>query len=159
MVKNRAQLNSAADLRKLDRLSSVMDSAIKLPGGFRIGWDGIIGLIPGVGDIVSMGISLYIIRGAMRLGASKTTLLRMLGNVALESAVGIVPLFGDLFDFVFKANIRNMKILRKQFDDPASTDVQSSNWAGLWLVAVLVIFLLFAWLAFTILLRLLAWIF
>ena len=159
MTKKTDQSRPVVKLRNLERISSVMDSSIRLPGGYRIGWDGIIGLIPGIGDLVGMGVSLYIMAGAMRLGASRMTMLRMLGNVALESTVGAIPVFGDLFDLAFKANSRNMKILNRQLENPVATEAQSSIRVLLWSTAAIVIILLISWLVFSIVFRLLSWIF
>lgn len=113
--------------KRLQRLSQLMDTAIPLPGGMRIGWDGIIGLIPGVGDVVGLGVSSYIIMGAAKLGASKATLFRMVLNVILETSIGAIPLIGDVFDMVYKANIRNMALLEKQLEDPKATARESKG--------------------------------
>jgi len=120
--------------QNLQRLSRWMDSSIPLPGGYRIGWDSIIGLIPGFGDVAGLGISLYIVAGAYRAGASVPTLLRMLFNVLLETILGAVPLVGDLFDMAFKANIRNMRLLERQSEHPDSLDKQSGQ--RLWLLVL-----------------------
>ena len=159
MTNTTDQSRPVIKLRNLERISSIMDSSIRLPGGYRIGWDGIIGLIPGIGDLVGMGVSLYIMTGAMRLGASRMTMLRMLGNVALESAVGAIPVFGDLFDLAFKANSRNMQILNKQLSDPVTTKAQSSVRVLLWSTAAIIVILLISWLVIAIVFRLLSWIF
>jgi hypothetical protein len=100
-------------LRRLDRLSRLLDNAFAIPGTrFRIGLDGILGLIPGIGDATGAALSIYLIFQAARLGLPVSTLLRMVGNVALETVVGAVPIVGDIFDIVWKANIRNMALLR-----------------------------------------------
>lgn len=100
-------------LRRLDWLSRVLDLAFPIPGtSFRIGLDGLLGLIPGVGDPIGAALSSYLIFEAARLGVPKRTLLRMIGNVAIESLVGIVPILGDIFDIAWKANVRNMVLLR-----------------------------------------------
>jgi len=100
-------------LRRLDRLSQLLDNAFAIPGTrFRIGLDGIIGLIPGIGDAAGAVLSIYVILQAARLGLPVSALLRMLGNVAIETVVGAVPIVGDIFDIVWKANIRNMALLR-----------------------------------------------
>ena len=78
----------------LEKLSRLMDSSIRLPGGYRIGWDGIIGLIPGIGDLTGLAISLYILVGARRAGASSATLFKMMVNVTLESVLGAIPVVG-----------------------------------------------------------------
>jgi len=102
-----------------------MDESITLPGGHRIGWDGIIGLIPGFGDLIGLGVSAWIVFGAARLGASRATLARMAGNVAIETVVGAVPILGDLFDLAFKANVRNLRLLERHADDPGRVTRQS----------------------------------
>lgn len=116
----------AERLRRLRALSRLLDSSIPLPGGFRIGLDGLLGLIPGFGDVAGAVASAYIIIEAARLGATTTTLLRMVFNVLLESLIGIIPFLGDLFDFVWKANEMNMDLLENQLDSlpPKSSPVQ-----------------------------------
>ena len=104
---------TAARLARLQRLSRLMDSALRLPGGYRIGWDGIIGLIPGIGDLVGAGVSGYIIWEGMKLGLPRSVVLRMIGNVVLETGIGSIPLAGDAFDMVFKANIRNVRLMER----------------------------------------------
>ncbi|MGB3221669.1 MAG: DUF4112 domain-containing protein [Desulforhopalus sp.] len=103
-------------IKRLRSLSRLMDSAIPLPGGYRIGLDGLIGLIPGIGDVAGGIASSYIIIESARLGASIPTLLRMVFNVLLESIIGLIPIFGDLFDFAWKANERNMILMDKQLN-------------------------------------------
>lgn len=105
---------TARDLKHLRRLARLLDSAIPLPGGFRIGLDGILGLIPGVGDALGASLSTYIVVQAARLGASPVQLLRMMVNVLLETLMGTIPVLGDLFDFAWKANERNMALLESQ---------------------------------------------
>lgn len=99
---------------RIDALSKLLDVAFVLPGtNIRYGIDGIVGLIPVIGDLLTTAISLWIVREARELGAPRHVVARMLGNVALDGVVGIVPFFGDAFDVMFRANIRNMRILRK----------------------------------------------
>src|SRR5215217_983180 len=95
-------------IARLRRLAVLLDSAIRLPGGFRIGADGLIGLAPGVGDALTTALAAYIVYEASQLGLPRHKLWRMAGNVAIDSVVGAVPLLGDLFDVVFKANLRNL---------------------------------------------------
>jgi hypothetical protein len=109
-------ISSARRIKRLRSLSRLLDSAIPLPGGYRIGLDGLIGLIPGIGDVAGGVASSYIIIESARLGASIPTLLRMVFNVLLESIIGLIPIFGDLFDFVWKANEKNMALMDKQFN-------------------------------------------
>ena len=106
--------SEADDLSRLDKLSQLLDNAFAIPGTrFRIGLDGIIGLIPGIGDAAGAVLSIYVIAQAARLGLPVSALLRMVGNVALETVVGAVPIVGDIFDIVWKANTKNMALLRR----------------------------------------------
>lgn len=99
-------------LRRVRMLSRFLDSAFRIPIiGKRIGWDGIIGLIPGIGDAASLMLSLGIIREAWKLGLPRTKLLLMLAIVGLDSLVGAVPVLGDVFDVAFKANQKNAEII------------------------------------------------
>jgi len=85
-----------------------------VPGtNVRYGIDGLIGLIPVVGDTITTAISLWLVREARALGAPWHLTMRMLGNVALDGVVGAVPLLGDAFDVMFRANVRNVKMLRR----------------------------------------------
>lgn len=102
---------------RLDALSKLLDVAFILPGtNIRYGIDGLIGLVPIVGDLLTTAISLWIVREARALGAPKHVVARMLGNVALDGVVGLVPFAGDAFDVMFRANMRNMRILKKWMD-------------------------------------------
>lgn len=101
-------------LRRLDALATLMDSAFVIPGtGIRMGLDGLIGLVPVLGDLITTAISSYILMEARRLGASRLTLVRMATNIAVDGVIGAVPIAGDVFDVAFRANRRNMKILRE----------------------------------------------
>jgi hypothetical protein len=101
-------------LARLDALAKLLDVAFIVPGtNVRYGIDGLIGLIPVVGDLITTAISLWLVREARALGAPWHLTMRMLGNVALDGAVGIVPLVGDAFDVMFRANVRNVKMLQR----------------------------------------------
>ena len=100
-------------LRRVEALGSLLDSRFRLPGGFRFGLDPLIGLVPGLGDAASAIIALYIVLEAWRLGASRGTLARMLLNVGLDFGVGVIPIVGDVADFVLKSNRRNIDLLRR----------------------------------------------
>lgn len=90
-----------------------MDRSIPIGGGYSIGLDPLIGLVPGIGDLIGTAVSSFIIFQARRAGVPKATVLRMMANVAIDSAVGAIPFAGDAFDFVFKANQRNLKLYRQ----------------------------------------------
>ena len=100
-----------ARLERLRFLANLLDTCIMLPGGYRIGIDPILGLVPGIGDLIGAAISLYIVREASKLGIPKWILLRMLANVGVEALIGFVPVLGDVFDAAFKANVRNLRLL------------------------------------------------
>jgi hypothetical protein len=101
-------------LARLDALANLLDIAFIVPGtNVRYGIDGLIGLIPVIGDIITTAISLWLVREARALGAPWHLTMRMLGNVALDGVVGAVPLLGDAFDVMFRANVRNVKLLRR----------------------------------------------
>lgn len=103
---------------RLKRLAWLLDSAIPLPGGYHIGLDGLVGLVPGLGDVVAALLSSYIVVEAARLRVPASALLRMGLNVALELIIGAVPVAGDLFDFAFKANERNVRLLEASLGPP-----------------------------------------
>lgn len=104
-------------LAQLDAIAKLLDVAFVLPGtNIRYGVDGIIRLIPVVGDLIASAFSLWLVREARALGAPWHVTARMLANVALEGTVGMVPVAGDAFDVMFRANMRNMRILRRWMD-------------------------------------------
>jgi len=110
------------EVEKLDRLSTLLDSRFRIPGTpIRFGWDSILGLVPGAGDLASLGPSAYLIYQGYRLGARKRTILRMSANTGLDFVIGAVPVLGDIFDLVFKANNRNFALLRKELADGLTT--------------------------------------
>jgi hypothetical protein len=98
-------------------LEHLLEGLIKLPLiGRRVGLDAIIGLAPGVGDAATAALGLYLIWEARNLGASRGTLLRMLANVGVDTAIGSVPIAGDLFDLFFRSNSRNLKLVKRLLD-------------------------------------------
>lgn len=112
-----ANLTREQRLARLDALAKLLDIAFIVPGtNIRYGIDGLIGLIPVVGDIITTAISLWVVREARALGAPWHLTTRMLGNVALDGVVGLVPLAGDAFDVMFRANVRNVRMLRRWLD-------------------------------------------
>lgn len=102
----------ARRIERVRKLAVLMDGAYRIPGTNRtVGIDPILGLFEGVGDAISAGVSLYIVYECKKLGASKSQMRRMLANVAIDTIVGLVPIAGDLFDFGFKANLRNLRVM------------------------------------------------
>jgi hypothetical protein len=99
-------------LARIDRLATLLDSAFVVPGtNIRFGLDAIVGLAPGIGDLLSSLVSLYIVHEARQLGAPSHLLVRMVANIALDGIVGSAPVAGDLFDVMWRANRRNMTLL------------------------------------------------
>ncbi len=109
-------------LEELDSLSWLLDSRWRLPGtGFRFGVDALAGLVPGVGDVATGLVSAWLVWRAAKFDVPAHLLARMVGNVALDSLVGAIPLVGSLFDFAFKANRRNVALLRRHLARRATT--------------------------------------
>lgn len=112
-----ADPETAKVLADLDRLADMLDSRWRIPGtGVRFGVDAVAGLLPGIGDAATGLISAYIVARAAGHGASGGLLARMVGNVALDTIVGSVPLLGSVFDVFFKANNRNIGLLRRHIE-------------------------------------------
>ena len=106
-------------IERLRAISRLLDSAFTIPGTrLRFGLDPLIGLVPGVGDAVGALFSAYLILQASRLGAPKSVLTRMIANVGIDTVVGWVPLFGDLFDVGWKANTKNLALLEQHVQEP-----------------------------------------
>ena len=104
-------------LERLDFLATLLDSAILIPGTkIRFGADAVIGLVPGIGDAITTALSAWIVYEAHRLGVPRQLLVRMIGNVAIDGLFGAVPLVGDLFDVMWRANKRNMRLLRQHLE-------------------------------------------
>ena len=102
---------------RLEALARLMDGAFVLPGtNIRIGLDAIIGLLPVAGDLIAGLVSSYLIWEARRLGAPRWLIARMMANALLDTAVGAVPVVGDAFDVLFRANMKNMALLRRHME-------------------------------------------
>jgi hypothetical protein len=148
---------ATVDHRRLERLRRVgylLDNSIPIPGTrYRLGIDSLIGLLPGVGDVVGGVLSLYIIAQSARLGAPRSLLLRMGWNVAIDTLIGEVPILGDLFDIGYKPNLRNLALLEGYLQRPSEIRRSSTRLAvllgfgllllGVGAIAVAVLFLLF----------------
>jgi hypothetical protein len=140
------------DDQNLDLLSHVLDDWFRIPGtSFRFGIDGIVGLIPGIGDILGGLASSIIVLAAWFRGVPYVTILRMVANVGIEVAVGMIPFFGDWFDIAWKANRRNYALLERSLNQPRKNEW--SDWlfllglaAVMMLLAVLPL-LVMAWVA------------
>lgn len=126
--------SKTSEARGLRRLAWLLDDAIPLPGGYRIGIDGIIGLVPGLGDALGLAASTWILLRARRFGVPRVVMARMLGNVLLEAAIGTIPVLGDLFDFAFKANRRNIGLMEQYLSDERQVTRESGVRIGVALV-------------------------
>ena len=109
-------------LARARALTRLLDSAARVPGtSLRFGLDPILGLVPGIGDVAGAALSGYVVLLASRLGAPTTVIVRMLGNVVVDTVGGTVPVLGDLFDVGWKANTRNLALLERHLGQPEST--------------------------------------
>jgi hypothetical protein len=106
------------DIQKLERLATWMDSRFTIPGtSIRFGLDSVLGLIPGIGDSASLITTAYIMSKAKEHKAPKNLRLKMLWNAFVDWLIGLIPLIGDLFDIGWKANHRNVALLKKHLED------------------------------------------
>ena len=109
------------EIRRVRRLARYLDDWVRIPGTrWRIGLDSMIGIVPGLGDALTLGASVYIIRKAYLLGTPSKTMGRMIGNIAVDLLVGTIPLLGDIFDARWKANRRNVELLLRHMETGAS---------------------------------------
>lgn len=126
------ELPSTVDRAALGRMRTVariFDDLIRVPGtDFRVGIDPILGALPGVGDVISAGLSLYLVLEATRLGVSFTTLLRMIANVSIDVIGGSLPIVGGIIDAVWKANKRNIELVLDDLAmDPLTDDFDGQS--------------------------------
>ena len=113
---------TADPLARARALARLLDSAVGVPGtGVRFGADAILGLVPGLGDVAGAALAGYLVLLAQRLGAPRAVVLRMLANVAVDTAAGSIPLVGDLFDVAYKSNMRNLALLERAIERPTDT--------------------------------------
>jgi hypothetical protein len=115
-------------LKRLRALAWFLDRSIPIGGRWRIGIDPILGLLPGVGDLIGAVLSLYIVYEAARLGTPAHLLARMGGNILVEAIAGTVPVVGDLFDFAWQANVRNLALVERNYH----TDVRPRSTTKIW---------------------------
>lgn len=116
----------APDLAWLRRYVKLLDASVPLPGGVRIGLDGLLGLVPGWGDAAGLALSAAPILYAARLNVPVPVLLRMGLNLGIDALVGLVPILGDLFDFAWKANEKNLALLERALADAPRTRRRST---------------------------------
>jgi hypothetical protein len=131
--------------RSLDRLSHLLDGLFRIPGtSWRFGLDAIVGLIPGVGDAATSLASFYILAAGVRYRVPKVTLLRMGINIGLDFLFGAIPVVGDLFDFAWKSNEKNMELIRKRATVSAAQakEGRKSDWLFVGLIILVLVALL-----------------
>ena len=105
-----------AAIDRLDRLANLFDTALVVPGtNIRFGVEALLRLVPGIGDAAASALSVYLLYEASRLDVPRLLFARMVANVVLEGAIGAVPVAGDVFDVMFRANRRNVALLREHF--------------------------------------------
>jgi hypothetical protein len=122
-------------LERLRNFSRLLDEAIAIPGTtYRIGLDPLLGLLPGGGDVVGLVLSCFIVFEAARMGVSKATLGRMAFNILLETLAGTVPVLGDVFDFAWKSNTKNIRLLEEHVRAPRIARTYNRRFAILLLV-------------------------
>jgi len=125
------------ELKSVELIARLMDSRFKIPGTrFRFGLDPLIGLIPGLGDFTGFLISGYMMLICARNGASGFVLARMTFNIFIDALIGAIPLIGDLFDFAYKANDRNLKLMQQHY-------IEGRHKGGAWKVVVPILIVLF----------------
>lgn len=126
-------------LRRLRRLSHLLDNAIGIPGTpVRFGIDPILGLVPGIGDFLGSALSIYIVVEAARWGIPRPALVKMVSNILFDTVFGTVPVIGDFADVAWKANVKNIVLLEEHLDLPPQQR-QATNW---WFITLLIVGLL-----------------
>lgn len=119
----RAETDRSRALAEVEALAWLLDNSIPVPmtGGRRFGIDALIGFVPGVGDLVSAGLGLFVVWRGARVGVPRIVVARMLANSAIDLVVGAIPFAGDAFDLWFKANTRNLALMRRWIEAPESS--------------------------------------
>lgn len=124
----RVEGGAVEELRELNRLATWLDTRFRLPGtNVRFGIDALLGLVPGIGDALAALPGIYILVRAQRMGVPRRLLIRMAWNLGIDWLVGTVPVLGDIFDVAFKANRRNVDLLKRHFETEASRQSSSGG--------------------------------
>ena len=140
----RAGTTSPADM---EALAWLLDNSIPIPGtARRIGLDAVIGLVPGLGDVVSGGLGILVVARAVQLGLPGVVIARMLVNVALDFVIGSIPVIGDAFDLWFKANARNVDLVRRYTLAPGSSTAPQWGFFGVILAGLILLAVAMVWL-------------
>ncbi|HEX2601245.1 MAG TPA: DUF4112 domain-containing protein [Gemmatimonadaceae bacterium] len=148
----------AARTRRVRALSKLLDNSIPIPGtGWKIGFDPIVGLIPGIGDLIGALLSGYIVLEAARADVPTLTLARMILNVGVDTLLGAVPALGDVFDAAWKSNTKNVALLERHLARSAPTDPKRNLTGSFILAGIALIVILGAGLALGIFVARLLW--
>jgi hypothetical protein len=119
--------DAASVRRRIEAMEKLLENSFTIPGvNYRIGLDSVAGLVPVVGDFVTAAMGMWLVWEAKNLGLPKWKLWRMTGNVAFDTAIGAIPVVGDAFDFLFRSNTKNLKIVKRHLDKhhPASRTIE-----------------------------------
>ena len=136
-------LSADTRTRRVRALARLLDNAIPVPGtNWKIGFDPIIGLIPGVGDLIGAVLSGYIVLEAVRAEVPTFTLARMLVNVGIDTLLGAVPALGDVFDAAWKSNVMNVALLERHLVATGSAPPKRRNVLGVMALALIVLVLI-----------------
>lgn len=144
-------MKESTKVERIRYLSILLDTRFKGPMGIRYGLDALIGLIPGFGDFMTTALSLYIISEAAALGVSTATLIRMAFNVIFENVVDMIPFVGNLFDFYWKANRKNMELLEAHLNNPGKETAKSRAVVALISIVLIAILVASAYVSFKVL--------
>jgi hypothetical protein len=134
-----------AEIGRARAVARILDGVVPLPGGARIGMDAVMGIIPGFGDLAGAVASAYIVLLAVRAGVSRAAVIRMVGNIAVDTLVGTIPLLGDLFDVGWQSNVRNVAIMER---DLTATGIRRHTSKAVLLVVLLGTLVVLAGLAY-----------
>jgi hypothetical protein len=132
-------------LAEIETLAWLLENSIPVPGTrWRFGFDGVIGLVPGIGDLVGGALTLFVVWRATQMGLPRIVVARMLVNAAIDLVVGVIPFAGDAFDMWFKANTRNLGLARRWLEEPERSTRDE------WLALLLIIGILVGIVAFVV---------
>ncbi|MGQ0696929.1 MAG: DUF4112 domain-containing protein [Panacagrimonas sp.] len=135
-------VRTRATRERMEKLAWLLDGAVRIPGTkFRFGLDSIVGLIPGVGDVVGLGLGAAILYESVRVGAPRPLVMKMLRNSVLDALGGLVPVVGDVFDFAFKSNRRNAALLMEHLDRVEARHDAGSRRSAVLAILVVAVFL------------------
>jgi hypothetical protein len=152
-VKNRQD-----SINQLRSLSKTLDLKYNGPLGLKIGLDGILGFIPGVGDFITTAISLYVIAQAANLGVGSATLIRMAINVGIDNLIDMVPILGNFFDFYWHANVKNLQLLEEHLVNPSRETIKSRMVVVLICLALLIILVASGYISFVVIESIYHWV-